>query len=607
MNQFFIQIKNIFKKIYPLASFSIIIILIVIFLFVRNNNELGIARGAFGDEYKEGELIIKFKHILLSKEEQQLLETFGAQIKDEISQIQTKIITVPVQQEKVIQAIFARSPLVEFVELNYLAHGGLIPNDPNYPDQWHHLKISDPQGWDISVGTTTIPIAVIDSGVNPTHPDLSSKLLLGWSFLTNTSDTHDVLGHGTAVAGTAAALTNNSIGVAGVAWQNPIVPLVVLNSSNFATYSNIAKAVTYAADHGIRVLNISIGGSSYSSTLQDAINYAWGKGAIVFASAMNNNWDTPVYPAAMNNVVAVAATDQNDAKASFSNYGNWIDVAAPGVDIFTTNNSGSYGYRKGTSFASPMAAALAALTLSVNPSLTNSQIVDIIEKNTDDLGNAGFDTIFGWGRINIYKTLTAAGVPLATDTTYPTTAITFPADGSTVSGIVTVSASASDDVGVSSVELWKDNALFAKTPFSPYSFSWDTTKDTNGSHTLVSKAYDAAGNIGTSSPITVSVNNPKVISDITPPTVTITNPADNSTLPSVYVIISVSASDNVGVKKIGISFDNILKKTCQSTTNITSCGHAILTSGVSTGAHTIGASATDAAGNTATASITVKK
>src|SRR6185503_11744291 len=143
-----------------------------------------------------------------------------------------------------------------------------------------------------------------------------------------------------------------------------------------------------------------LGGTSYSSTLQSAVDYAWSRGLVVVAAAGNNSSSAGFYPAALNNVVAVSATDGNDNLASFSNFGNWITVAAPGTYIQTTNNGGGYGNWQGTSFSSPQVAALAALIFAKNPALTNSQVVNILKNNSDDLGPASFDTTYGWGRIN---------------------------------------------------------------------------------------------------------------------------------------------------------------------------------------------------------------
>jgi thermitase len=148
-----------------------------------------------------------------------------------------------------------------------------------------------PSAWGITTGVASATIAVIDSGADSTHPDLSSKLAAGWNFVNGTSNTADDYGHGTAVAGVAAAATNNGIGIAGVSWNNMIMPLVALDSTGSASYSNIASAI-HAADHWARIINISLGGASGSSTLQNAVNYAWGKGAVIFAAPMNNSSST---------------------------------------------------------------------------------------------------------------------------------------------------------------------------------------------------------------------------------------------------------------------------------------------------------------------------
>jgi subtilisin family serine protease len=364
--------------------------------------------GASASGHVPDELLVAPKAGITDQELGQVYAGHGAQRLQIHTGIGVHHIKVAPQQLDAVEQALRQDPRVRFVEKNFLARSGAVPNDPGYAYQWHLPKISAPTGWDISTGSTGIPIAIIDSGVDPGHPDLAAKLLPGYNFLASNTDTHDVLGHGTAVAGTAAAITNDGLGIAGVAWVNPIMPLVVLDSTDYATYANIASAITWAADHGARAINISIGGSSYSSTLQDAVNYAWNKGVVVAAAAMNNGADAPYYPAALANVLAVSATDQNDQLASWSNYGSWIALSAPGTMIYTTTNGGSYGYWEGTSLASPQVAALAALVLSVHPSLTASQVVSLLENNADDLGAVGFDPIYGWGRINVARTLQAA-------------------------------------------------------------------------------------------------------------------------------------------------------------------------------------------------------
>jgi subtilisin family serine protease len=544
-------------------------------------------------DYVPGELLITPQQGVSDTELEAEYEGHGGKRVTKISGIETHRIKVPEPALDAIEAALKKNPKIKNVEKNFLAEGGRIPNDPGYASQWHLPKVSAPAGWDITIGSSTIRIAIIDSGVDPSHPDLIGKLVPGFNFLSDNLDTHDVKGHGTAVAGTAAAMTNSGIGVAGLAWSNSIMPLVVLNSNNYATYADIASAIIYAADHSAKVINISIGGSSYSSTLQNAVNYAWNKGLVIAASAMNNNTSTPYYPAALTNVLAVAATDKNDAKASFSNFGSWIDVAAPGTYIYTTNRGGSYGNWAGTSFSSPLVAALAALVFSKNPKLTNAQVVDLIKKNADDRGTAGFDPYFGWGRINAARTLQAAAVTPALSV-----AITSPTSGSTVSGIVPITAATSSPIGIAKVQFYVDGALKSTDLLSPYSYSWNST-GLSGSHTLVAKAYDVAGNIASSSPVTVSVVPP----DTTPPTVKITGYA----ISGQYMTVTVSASDANGGKvvKVQLYVDGVLK----ATDTASPWSFQIYVGSWKKGSsHFLKAKAYDAAGNVGTSSqVTVVK
>ena len=321
----------------------------------------------------------------------------------------TNVLDVPEESSDAVIASLRSSGLFRYVERDFYAHTGAAPNDPSYASQWYLPVIQAPQAWDVTTGSPAVVVAVIDSGVDPNHPDLAGKLVSGWSFLKGSTDTSDVLGHGTAVAGTLAAASNNAVGISGVSWTSMILPVAVVDSSDFASYSNIAAAIRYAADNGAQIINISLGGSNSSAALQSAVDYAWSKGATIFAAAMNASSNTPYYPAACNHVVAVSATDSSDQLAAFSNYGGWITVAAPGAGILAPMAGGGYGYWYGTSFATPVAAGVAALALAANPGLTNSALVDAVKLGVDDLGSAGFDDYFGWGRVNAYKTVLAAG------------------------------------------------------------------------------------------------------------------------------------------------------------------------------------------------------
>ncbi|HEX5432373.1 MAG TPA: S8 family serine peptidase [Bryobacteraceae bacterium] len=524
------------------------------------------------------------------------IERRGARLAGRERGINVSVLDVDPYRQAEIRQSLEQSGRFAFVEPDYIAHAMATPNDPDYPQQWHLPIIQAPSAWDIETGSLRVPIAMVDSGVDPTHPDLAANIVPGWSFLTQNTDTHDVLGHGTATAGTVAAIGDNGVGVSGVAWNLSIMPLVVLDSTNFATYSNIAAAIDYAADHGVRVVSISIGGTSPSSTLQQAVDYAWSKGTVVIAAAGNNGTSTPIYPAACQYVVAVGATDSNDAHTSWSSYGSWVDLAAPGLNIMTTQNGGGYAGVSGTSFSAPIVAGVAALMISENPSLTAQNIVDKLEQTADDLGDPGFDQYYGWGRVNAYKALTAAGLPTG-DTTPPSVSISSPSSGATEEGQISILGTATDNVGVSKVELDVDGALVSTETSPAYSFTWNTANVANGSHTLTVKAYDAAGNMGQAA-VSVNVNNP--VLDTAAPSVTIAGPAAGASVTGT-VAVQGTATDNVGVTNVQFYADGALMGSSANP----SFSFSWDSSAVANGSHTLTVKAFDQAGNTGQASVTV--
>jgi subtilisin family serine protease len=551
------------------------------------------------DTHVVGRLIVQHRLDANPSAVNQVLSANGARVMGQIPQIHVSVLQVAEQAADKVAAALAHSGQFTFIERDMLAKtGATTPNDPYFGSQWHLATIQAPNAWGITTGTSATAIAVIDSGVDTSHADLAPKLAAGWNFLTGTSAIVDNTGHGTATSGTIAADTNNGVGVAGVAWGNMIMPLVVVDSTGSASYSNIASAITYAADHGARIMNISIAGSSASSTLQSAVNYAWNKGAVIFASAGNYSTSAPYYPAACDNVVAVSATDSTDLLASYSNFGSWIDLSAPGSSIMTTSSGSSYGSWSGTSFSAPVAAGVAALVLAERPSLSAAALVSLLEQNSDDLGAPGYDTSFGYGRVNAYRAVLAAQNLPASDTIPPSVSITSPGTGATVSGSVQVQGTATDNVGVTGIQFLLDGQLVSSSAGSPFSFAWNTLSATNGSHTLTVTAVDAAANKGSAS-VTVSVNNPVVV-DTTPPVVTITGPANGSTV-SRTATITVSATDNVAVHQVCIYIDGVLKVTDTAAPYTYSWNTKKSASGV----HTIKATAWDAAGNSSSATITV--
>jgi thermitase len=373
---------------------------------------LAAAVGAQAADHVPGRLLVGFRSSANRVVVGRALVAHRASLHRELPGLEVGAVDLPDTSDAAIESL-RRTGAFEFVERDYYAHTAADPNDPSYLAQWHLPRIGSSLAWSVSTGSSSVIVAVVDSGVFNHHPDLAAKLVPGWNFVKDNADTSDLLGHGTAVAGTLAAATNNGIGVAGVNWAARIMPLVAADENDFAAYSDIAAAIIYAVDHGVRVINVSIGGNKPSTTLQKAVDYAWSRGSLVFASAMNEAVSIPYYPAACAHAIAVSATNSNDRLASFSNYGSWITLSAPGSGILTTANGGGYSYANGTSFASSIAAGVGALVLSVNPELTNQQVLDILERTADRPAGAGAapDTYYGWGRVNAYRAVLAAEPP----------------------------------------------------------------------------------------------------------------------------------------------------------------------------------------------------
>lgn len=305
---------------------------------------------------------------------------------------------------------------IEIVEPNYYYHKqvqepfvrrqGEFPNDEFFaPYQWNLTQIFAEIGWDITSGTEDIAIAILDSGVDPEHEDLKERILIGYNAFENNAEFHDDNGHGTHVAGITAATTNNAIGIAGVSWFNPILPVKVLNEDAEGTAFEVASGILWATDHGAKVINMSLGDSFNSKIIYDAIKYAYKNDVVLIAAAGNENEETPMYPAAYEEVIAVSAVDNRRHKAIFSNYGDHIDVTAPGEHIPSTFLDNSYVMMSGTSMAAPHVAGLAGLIRSIKPKLTNCEVADIIRLSASDIGPSGFDPYYGHGEINVVSAL----------------------------------------------------------------------------------------------------------------------------------------------------------------------------------------------------------
>ncbi|RXJ04053.1 peptidase S8 [Anaerobacillus alkaliphilus] len=306
---------------------------------------------------------------------------------------------------------------VDTVEPNYIVtkqaqvpfvrrQGDLVPNDEFYEQyQWNLSQIFAEIGWNITGGGEDVPIAILDSGVDPNHEDLQDRILMGYNAFKDDGEFYDEHGHGTHVAGIAAAATNNVLGIAGVSWHNPLMPVKVLNEKAEGTAFEVANGIRWATDNGAKVINMSLGDTYNSRIMHDAIRYAFRNDVVLIAASGNDNVETPMFPAAYDEVIAVSAVDSKRHKAIFSNYGRHIDVTAPGEHIPSTFLDNSYVMMSGTSMAAPHVAGLAGLIRSINPELSNVEVAEIIRSTANDIGPAGFDPYYGFGEINVVKAL----------------------------------------------------------------------------------------------------------------------------------------------------------------------------------------------------------
>lgn len=556
--------------------------------------------------YARGRILVEPRAGLSDAQFDKILKTHGGK-RRKLGQSKLHIVDLPDNlSEADVVAKLARNPHLKYAELDRRVRSSLAVNDPYAGSEWHLPKVGAGTAWDTSQGAG-ITIAILDSGVDTTHPDLQPNLVAGYNMYDNNTNVSDVCGHGTAVAGTAAASSNNGIGVAGVAGKSRIMPIRVAyfdaaSNNCYGYYSTIANGLTWAADHGARVANASFGGVAGSAAIQSAAQYMKNKGGLVFVSAGNAGIDENIVPTT--SMIAVSATDQNDVKTSWSSYGSFVALSAPGASIWTTSKGGIYQAWNGTSFSSPLAAGIAALMMAAQTSLDGSQIEQLMFSTALDLGAAGRDSLYGYGRVNAAAGVMAAATPVvAPDTQTPTSSIVAPLAGSTVSALVAVDVSASDNVGVTRVELRVNDTLVALDDAAPYSFSWNSAGVPNGMASLTATAYDFAGNASGSATVAVNVANATtpVTQDTTAPIVTITNPSAGSVYGTVTV--SVSASDNSGAAGISqtLYIDGVLK--ARGTGG--SLAYSWNTRKVKAGIHTLQAVAKDAAGNTGTTSVQV--
>ncbi|MFQ5413953.1 MAG: S8 family serine peptidase [Phycisphaerae bacterium] len=499
-------------------------------------------------------------------------------------------------------ATLAASGLIEAVHKNYVFDAQATPDDPEFPQQTHLTQISAVDAWDVTVGAADIVIAIVDTGVDPDHPDLSGKIIDGWNMHDRTSDFSDLHGHGTQVAGVAAAIADNGIGVAGVAWESPIIAVRVADRFGRATASAIAKGIVWAVSRDARVVNVSFAPLWSNSVVRAAAEVAFRRGALVVISAGNAGGLDLADGYAQ--ALFVGAIDDTNVAAAFSDRGPFVDLAAPGVSIRTTARGGAYKWATGTSFAAPVVTGVAALAWSVRPELPPGSLAAALTDTAVDRGVAGRDDTYGAGSINalaaVERAMTIEVVP---DAASPTLAVVAPEDGAVLSRRTVVRVTAADTNGVADVAMFINAAPYASDTRSPYRFVIDPTDFAPGSYVLSFVATDTTGNTSVTRAVTVTIN-ADATADVTASRITFVSPPDGTSVTG-NVTITADIEDADGLAAIAWSVDGastFATAVAGQTSTVAYVWHA---GAAGAGPHTISLTVTDAGGRTTTSAVTL--
>lgn len=361
-----------------------------------------------GEEVVTNQVLVKFKPIA-TEEIFKIHQQNKAKVIKEIKVL--RIYQVEISTETTLEETikkYKENPNVIYAEPNFVGKTfATIPNDLHFNKQWAVKKTELDKAWDLGKGGPEIVVAVLDTGVDLGHPDLKENLIPGYDFINDDPEPMDDNGHGTLVAGVIAAKGENGEGIAGVSWYSKIMPIKITNKEGIGDYFTLAQGIIYAVDNGVKIINLSIGGYAYSELLKEAVDYALNKGSILVAGVGDENTNTPVYPAYYEGVIGVAATDPEDKIFFQSNYGEFIDLYAPGVEIYSTALNGEYAYRSGSSMASAYVSGVIALILSLDVSLSREDIEKIIYP-ADYVRRDDYKMTYGYGRINAYRSILTA-------------------------------------------------------------------------------------------------------------------------------------------------------------------------------------------------------
>ncbi len=459
----------------------------------------------------QDQILVKFKDNIEKSKKDQVLAKHGLSEKSEIAQIKVKVVSISqndTPQEVVDRLNSQEKDTIEFAEVDAIIYPDYVPNDPQYGTNWQLPKMSAPAAWDVTTGNSSVVIAILDTGTNCNHEDLVSRCVPGWNTYSNTADTSDTHGHGTATAGTAAAIGDNGVGIASPCYNCKIMPVKIAGPTGSSTTSVIVTAITYAADHGAKIANISYGPlGGVGGMVSNAAQYFMSKGGIVIisagnTSANNTNPDDP-------NMISVSGVDQGDMLYGWSNYGTDTDLAAAGC-VNTTNYTGGYVGKCGTSFAAPTVAGVAGLIFSKNPSLSGAQVRNILKSNTNDIYTSGFDIYSGFGTPNMLSAVNAAGAGPVPDVTPPSTP-TLSGSAAAPTRVDLSWTASSDDIGVVGYDVYRNGSKISNVVGTGLT---DATASPSTTYSYYVTAVDLAGNNSAPSN-TISVTTPTQAANVT--------------------------------------------------------------------------------------------
>jgi len=367
---------------------------------IQENNNVDIR------EYVPGEVIVGFctgleKGDLGYIDVREINSFKGYVVKEKIEALNAAVVKVDEGQEMDFIDSIVGSPFVKYAEYNRIVHILSTPNDPLWEQQWGPMRIHCEKAWDTDIGDSDVVIAIVDTGVDYTHEDLAGNYISGgYDWVNDDSDPMDDNNHGTHCAGIAAAVMNNNKGIAGVA-QVSIMAEKVLDSGGSGSSSDVADGILHAADNGADIISMSLGSSDSSSVIEDACNYAYNsKDVILVAAAGNDGSPSISYPARYDTVIAVGAIDTTDERCDFSNYGDDLELVAPGYRIVSTIPGDNYDFYSGTSMACPHVAGVASLAISRYPGKNNVWIRQKLIDSAEDLGSEGWDRNYGYGLVD---------------------------------------------------------------------------------------------------------------------------------------------------------------------------------------------------------------